>query len=92
MFESHDKKTQELIEQEMRSIDWNTVDNYPLFETCDETLPKSEQQECFQERLLTHFSSTLKEFEFILNEDVNSVVFVDFTIDQKLLLPVNDVL
>ena len=83
MFESKDKKTQELVEQEMRSIDWNAVDNYPLFESCDETLSKSDQQECFQQRLLTHFSNTLGEFEFVLEDNVNSVVFVDFIIDQN---------
>ena len=83
MFESKDKKTQELIEQEMRGIDWNAVDTYPLFENCDETLSKSAQQECFQEHLLTHFSNTLKEFEFVLEDHVDPVIYVYFTIDQN---------
>ncbi len=72
-----------MVNQEMLTIDWNDVDNYPLFESCDETLAKSEQRECFESELLKHFSTTLQGFEFIIDTKVNKTVIVDFLIDQE---------
>ena len=80
---SKNKKTKELVNQEMRDIDWNEVDNYPLFETCDESLSKSAQQECFVKEVHAHFSATLGEFEFVLDQGADSAVYVDFIVDQE---------
>ena len=82
-FVSKEKKTQKLVNQEMLTIDWNDVDNYPLFENCDESGSKTAQRECFESELLTHFSATLQEFEFVIDPEVNNTVFVDFLIDQE---------
>ena len=83
LFDSQEKKTQELIQKELAEIDWNEVDAYPIFEFCDETLPKTEQRECFENGLLEHFSKTLQEFEFILKPGVDPTVIVDFLVDEK---------
>ncbi|WP_273565563.1 hypothetical protein [Maribacter halichondriae] len=80
---SKDKQARELVNQEMRNIDWNDVDAYPLFENCDETLTKDGQRECFVNEVISHFSATLKEFEFILQENVASTVYVDFIVDRE---------
>ncbi len=79
-FESKEKKTRKLIDKEMLTINWNDVDNYPLFENCDETLTKTDQRKCFEKEFLAHFSAILRQFEFVLNEDIDSTVFVDFII------------
>lgn len=80
-FDSNEKKTQELVQKELDAIDWNDVDAYPIFEDCDENWTQIEQRECFENRLLEHFSKTLSEFEFILKEGVNPIVQVDFLVD-----------
>ncbi len=82
-FESKDKRTQELVNQEMRGIDWNEVDNYPLFENCDETASKETQKACFEEEVVSHFANTLREFEFFMDDDVDSIVYVVFAIDRE---------
>lgn len=76
-------KTQELIEQEMQNIDWNDVDQYPLFENCDETTSKAEQKQCFESTLLSHFTTTIKQFEFKLDTAIHDTVNVDFLIDKN---------
>ncbi len=83
LFVSKEKKTQKLINQELLTIDWNDVDNYPLFESCDEMASKIGQRECFESELLRHFSATIREFEFILDQKVDKTVIVDFLIDQE---------
>jgi len=80
---SRNKKTQELVNQEMRNIDWNDVDSYPLFEDCDETSSKTAQKSCFENIVFTHFSRTLQEFEFILDVETDTTIYVDFVIDKE---------
>lgn len=83
LFVSKDKKTQELVNKELLEIDWNDVDSYPLFETCDENTTKTAQRECFENELLKHFAKTLNEFEFILERDIDPTVIVDFLVDKN---------
>ncbi len=81
--ESKEKRTQEFINAELRQLDWNSIDSYPLFLDCDETASKETQRQCFEQTLTTHFENTLNEFEFIIDSDSNPVVFVTFVIDTK---------
>ncbi len=82
LFTSTDKKTQELVNKELLEIDWNDVDSYPLFETCDENMTKTGQRECFENELLKHCAETLNEFDFVLESDINPTVIVDFLVDK----------
>lgn len=81
LFESKEKRTQKLINEELRQIDWNSVDSYPFFYTCDETATKTEQKICFEETLTTHFQETLNDFEFTLSDKESETVAVIFIID-----------
>ena len=76
-----EEKTQELVDREMRAIDWEDVDQYPLFADCDELASKPEQKKCFMETLLRHFSKTLQESDLVLEEEVEDTVFVDFRME-----------
>lgn len=78
---SREEKTQELVSQEIQSIDWEDVDKYPLFDDCDETVSKQEQKKCFMETLLIHFSKTLQESELIWHKEIKDTVFVDFMME-----------
>ncbi|MDX1333317.1 MAG: hypothetical protein R3252_09830 [Robiginitalea sp.] len=82
-FASREKKTRELVEQEMRSINWNEVDQFPLFEACDETASKPEQQECFQNTLVMHLSMSLQDFEFRSDQPLSDTLYVDFLVDNQ---------
>lgn len=77
-----EEKTRRLVQEELRSINWNDVDQYPLFKTCGESISKEEQRKCFEEELLNHFSSTLGDFEFILEEDVEDTIYIDFLVER----------
>mgnify|MGYP001820161794 CR=1 FL=1 len=83
LFTSSEVKTQQLVEKELQAINWNDVDQFPLFGDCNETAPKPSQKECFENTLLSHFSMTLEEFEFILDKDVEEAVYVDFLVDKE---------
>lgn len=80
-FESNEKRTQELIHEELGQVDWNSVDSYPFFYSCDESATKTEQRTCFEETLTSHFQETLNEFEFTLTDKESETVAVIFVID-----------
>tara|TARA_R110000796_G_scaffold37722_4_gene95378 strand:+ start:288306 stop:288782 length:477 start_codon:yes stop_codon:yes gene_type:complete len=83
IFTSKEVKTRELVEREMQNINFNDVDQFPLFENCDETNAKEENKQCFEETLLHHFSTTLEGFEFVLKEALVDTLYVDFSVDKK---------
>jgi len=81
LFESKDKKTQKLVEKELQQIDWSDVDDYPLFDDCDETVSKVLQKSCFEKKLVAHLSTDLQEFELTSETEIEDVVFLDFKIE-----------
>ncbi len=76
-----ESKTQKLVEDELRGIDWNDVDQYPLFEGCDETASKSEQRSCFESTLMQNLGMSLQEFRFTSKTDLQSTVHIDFLVE-----------
>ncbi len=83
LFIPETKQKQQIVQEELKTIDWNAVDQYPLFETCDEMAPKSEQLRCFQEVLSERFSKALSDLPFQTDQDLNDTVYIDFIIDEQ---------
>ena len=82
LFTSREKHTDQLINEELMAIDWNDVDQYPLFEECDELAEKSVQLQCFQEHMIRHMADTLEGLEYQISEDLHDTVKVDLLIDE----------
>jgi len=73
--------SEEFLEEELRSIDWNEVDTYPVFPDCDESQDKITQKECFESTLLSHIENHLLNKEMVssqsLSERVLMMIFVN---------------
>lgn len=82
LFISTEEKTQQLVREELKTINWNEVDQYPLFEVCDETAAKPLQRQCFQEAMLRHCAQAVEELDFRANHELNDTVYLDFIIDE----------
>ncbi len=76
-----ESKTQQLVEDELRGIDWNDVDQYPLFGSCDETASKTDQRQCFESTLMQNLGMRLQDFNFTSETDLQSVVYIDFLVE-----------
>ena len=77
-----ESKTQKLVEDELRSLDWNDVDQYPLFDGCDETASKAEQRICFENTLLQNLAMHMEDFNFRAEKDIQTTVFIDFLVEK----------
>ncbi|KQC30150.1 hypothetical protein [Flagellimonas eckloniae] len=82
LFMSKEDKTQRIVNEELLAIDWNDVDQYPLFDNCDETAAKQAQRDCFQSEILNHFSQALDSLQFQVDTDLNDTLYVDFLVDE----------
>ena len=91
-FDSADEKTQKLVNQELKSIDWTNVDHYPLFDDCDENASKATHKDCFIETLSLHFGMSLHDFEPVVNNAIRDTIFVDFTVENTGAIVVKNIL
>ncbi|MDT0620900.1 hypothetical protein [Croceitalea vernalis] len=82
LFQSKAVRTENKVQEDLLAIDWNDVDSYPLFDTCDENAPKSTQRSCFQENMFNYFSSAFSDAQFEVDTDINETLHVDFKIDE----------
>ncbi len=68
------------IKEELKTIDWNSVDKLPLLENC--LNPNLDNQKCF----VSYFSSQLKknlvDNDFILNRTLVDTVYFNLKIDK----------
>jgi len=81
-FQSAEKRTEDRVQEQLLDIDWNDVDTYPLFEECEENVSKEAQRNCFTEQMMGYFSQVFKDAKFIVEEDIDQTLYVDFKIDE----------
>ena len=63
-------------------INWNTIDQYPLFGHCDETASKTIQLQCFEETFGNHFNDILLAETFSVKHSINDTIRVEVLISQ----------
>lgn len=73
----------EFINEELKSFNWNEVDQYPVFENCLGINSISEKNSCFVETITESFKENLTNNSLILNrtlvDTVNMILKVDKT-------------
>lgn len=79
-----------LIKQELESINWNAVDEYPSFKTCD-TLSGSARETCFKSTLIHHFNSTLSQAKIVVTRDLSDTLLLRLQIDSLGAVSVADI-
>lgn len=55
------KTSEEFLEEELKTINWNDVDTYPLFEGCNENESKVMQKKCFETFIHNHINEYLNQ-------------------------------
>lgn len=76
-------RKEQLVKEEMESINWNDVDRYPLFDSCDETKDKEIQKHCFKTTFISHLLVTLQKQEMVVHKALHDTVNVQLLIDQQ---------
>lgn len=94
LFSCHyfDKKkvdAEDILEEELQSFNWNEVDVYPTFKSCDTSATEEARKQCFQKNLTTIITNNLNEALLVVTEDINDTVYMEFQITESGQLSVN---
>lgn len=72
--------TKAIFDEELKSINWSDVDEYPTFTVCDSSPNK---KTCFEDMLLNHLNENLAKQNIIVTEDVSDTILLKIHIDNK---------
>lgn len=79
-----DKKitVDEFITEELKSFNWNDVDQYPVFESCLEINNVKNKNNCFVETITSSFRKNLKTNNLVLNRTLVDTVRMGLKVDK----------
>lgn len=90
-FEKKKVYSKDLLEEELKTFNWNEVDEYPTFESCDDTLGKENKKQCFENTVLEILSHNLSKQNIVVTEDVNDTILLTITIDNTGNFKIDDI-
>ncbi len=89
-----DKKkvySEDILKEDLQTINWNDVDEYPTFSSCDSSSAKSQRKQCFETTLTTYITTQLSNEIIVVTEDINDTIIITFQISEKGKLTVLDI-
>jgi len=74
--------SQDIINEELQTFNWNDVDEYPSFQACESSSSKQESKQCFETTLITHIANRLSKKIIVVTENVEDTVMIKFHISE----------
>ncbi len=90
-FEKQKVNSEDLLEEELQTFNWNDVDTYPTFNSCEAMTTKEDNRVCFQNTLLQYVNGYLARQNIVVTEDVYDTIRLKLIIDNKGLLQIEDI-
>lgn len=87
-FEKKKIDTETIVAEELKSINWNDVDEYPTFALCDSV---EDKKNCFEDVVRNELNKKLSNQNIVVTEDVNDTILLKIHIDNKGSLTLKDV-
>ncbi|TYB79082.1 hypothetical protein [Bizionia myxarmorum] len=72
-----------ILENELLTFNWNEVDEYPMFESCDGSASKEDKKHCFQNTLTNIITEKLQRDTLVVTQDINDTVYINFEISKE---------
>ena len=89
--ESKKVYSKDILEEELQTFNWQDVDEYPTFDSCDTALDKANRRLCFENTLGAILNEKLSQYTIVVSEEIHDTVQLKIRIDSKGILVVNDV-
>jgi len=71
----------DVLQEELKEIDWADIDTYPAFTACDDKIEKSEQKSCFEAQLFSSLQEKLTSVPWVTSESIKDTIYLPLTID-----------
>ncbi|RIA08524.1 hypothetical protein OE09_0338 [Flavobacteriaceae bacterium MAR_2010_72] len=82
-FEKKKVYTKDILEEELQTFNWNEVDEYPTFVSCDSVMSKNHKRQCFEQTLLQILNKNLAQQNIVVIEDVLDTIDLKITITKE---------
>ena len=82
-FETDKISKETFYQEELKSIDWKDVDQYPAFPKCENLTEKTDQKRCFENTLSSHLRKAFTNHNAIAIRDLNDTVTVKLSISNN---------
>lgn len=90
-FEKKKVHSEDLLEEELKTFNWNEVDTYPTFSSCDSITVKEDSKICFQQTLIGSVNQFLEAQNIVVSEDINDTIRLKIVINNKGVLEVESI-
>lgn len=90
-FEKKKVNAEDILNEELQTFNWNEVDEYPSFISCDSSSTKVERKQCFEQTLTQNISSHLSASSIIVTETIADTVIMTFQISETGVLKIMDI-
>ena len=82
-FEKKKLDSEKLLEEELQAFNWNELDQYPSFESCEDGIDFQANKVCFETVLTTHIFEVLKSNESMISEPLNDTLILDLLVSKR---------
>ncbi|MUP44639.1 hypothetical protein E0K83_02635 [Gramella sp. BOM4] len=81
-FETKKISSEDVLEQETRSLNWKEVDEYPAFEECKSQTELAAAKSCFESKIARTIYSYLARQRPVVTESINDTLYIYLEIDK----------
>ncbi|WP_452224969.1 hypothetical protein [Lacinutrix chionoecetis] len=74
--------SEDILTEELKTFNWNDVDSYPTFSSCDAVETKADKKACFETTLSQHITTSLQNETIIISKDIEDTVVLEFQISE----------
>ncbi len=75
--------SEQILKDELQAFNWNEVDEFPTFSSCDTSSTKQRRKSCFETTLANHILNKLSQEKLIVSHDLNDTIIIEFKLSEK---------
>jgi hypothetical protein len=90
-FKTEKISSETFYEEEVKTMNWNEVDTYPIFDNCNAITEKEAGKECFFNTIKTEILYTLQQRNLIVHREVHEKLMVHIEVSENGVLLINTV-
>lgn len=81
----------EILQEELETFNWNDVDIYPSFSSCDAALSKEDKKVCFQNTISSFIFNSISKESITVKQSIHDTVIINFEVSKDGYLTISDI-
>ncbi|WP_452600778.1 hypothetical protein [Pontimicrobium sp. MEBiC06410] len=81
-FDAKKIATEDILKEELKTFNWNEVDAYPVFASCENSIEKKDRKQCFENTLSSYITNSLATETIIVTQDINDTILLELQISE----------